>query len=668
MSLMRKCPSPSLFLGLFIFAAIPANSAPPHAEATKVCEISDPLLNEVSGLASSQHHPGMLWMHNDSGDVARIFLVDSEGQTRAIVSLSGIQAVDWEDMCSFRFADENWLLIGDCGDNQKIRTGASRPCQLHLIREPRPDLSDSANHVEVIVSVHATIRFDYPDGPRDCESLAVDLQRKEILLLTKQAPTQAGLYSLPLDLSPGQSDVTLERLTSLGMPFATAMDLSPDGRTLAIATMALGSVIERRDGEPWAEACQRPPQIISLPPRRQGESLCFAADGSCVFLNSEHVGQPLWQLTLAPSSSTVEKTTVFEAGDADVALYRIPGTVVTQKGTVLAYCEARRQSRADWGEIEVHLRRSTDDGVTWEPPQHIAHRGARIEGNPPKVKDGQHEQTVNNPVAIVDHTTGAIEFLYCVNYARCFSMRSEDDGLTWSDPVEITHVFEPFRKHYDWKVIATGPGHGIQLSKTGRLVVPIWLAYGKPGDHKPSASATIYSDDHGRTWHAGELAVPDKGEFGDPNETMITELSDGSVMLVSRSVSRANRKLITISPDGATQWSRPRFHEQLWEPICMASIVAHPDSPGALLFSNPHRLALNEKGEEIPAGRGKRENLSIKLSRDDGKTWIAGKTLEAGPSAYSDLAVLPDGRILCLYEADNRIVAARFALDWVLSP
>ena len=100
----------------------------------------------------------------------------------------------------------------------------------------------------------------------------------------------------------------------------------------------------------------------------------------------------------------------------------------------------------------------------------------------------------------------------------------------------------------------------------------------------------------------------------------------------------------------------------------MASIVAHPDSPGTLLFSNPHRLALNEKGEEIPAGRGKRENLSVKLSRDDGKTWIASKTLEAGPSAYSDLAVLPDGRILCLYEADNRIVAARFGLDWVLSP
>lgn len=364
------------------------------------------------------------------------------------------------------------------------------------------------------------------------------------------------------------------------------------------------------------------------------------------------------------SEPFLDKVEVFPAGLNGVTLYRIPGMVVTPKGTVLAYCEARTKSRSDWGEIEVHLRRSSDGGKSWDTPRHIAHKGERIEGNPTKKDEGAHEQTVNNPVAIVDKKTGAIEFLYCVNYARCFSMRSVDDGLTWSHPVEITSTFEPFRSQYDWKVIATGPGHGVQLAN-GRLIVPVWLAYGKVGDHKPSASATIYSDDHGRTWKAGQIAVPDEGEYGDPNETMITTLSDGRVLLISRSVSKPNRKLITISADGATQWSKPLFHDQLWEPICMASIIPHPTSPGTLLFSNPHSLARDNDGREIPARSGKRENLSIKRSDDDGKTWPISKTLEPGPSAYSDLAVLPDGTVLCLYEGNKDIRVARFNLEWL---
>jgi sialidase-1 len=360
----------------------------------------------------------------------------------------------------------------------------------------------------------------------------------------------------------------------------------------------------------------------------------------------------------------VERQTLFAAGDDGVALFRIPGIAVTHTGTVLAYCEARRDSRADWGEIEIHMRRSTDGGKTWSPAFQVAHAGPRIEGNPHKTTGGEKEQTVNNPVAIVDHETGSIEFLYCVNYARCFAMRSIDDGVTWTEPVEITDVFAPFKSAYDWKVIATGPGHGIQL-RTGRLVVPIWLAYGGAGDHKPSAAGTIFSDDHGKSWQAGQVAVPNEGEFGNPNETMVTELSDGRVMLISRSVSAANRKLITIGPDGAENWSTPIFHPQLWEPICMASVIAHPASPGTLIFSNPHTLALDRLGQEIPAGRGKRENLSVKLSFDDGQTWPVNKTLHRGPSAYSDLAVLPVGDVLCFYEADDQLKLARFSLQWL---
>ena len=377
-----------------------------------------------------------------------------------------------------------------------------------------------------------------------------------------------------------------------------------------------------------------------------------------VFLFCQHVTN---------AQSFKDSADVFPAGMNGVALYRIPGIVVTTKGTALAYCEARKNSRSDWGEIEVHLRRSSDGGKSWTPAQRIAHDGTRIEGNPTKKNGGEKEQTVNNPVAIVDRETGAIEFLYCVNYARCFSIRSTDDGQTWSKPTEVTSAFEPFKAKYDWKVIATGPGHGIQI-KSGRLVVPIWLAYGKQGDHRPSAAGTIFSDDHGKSWQAGDLCVPNEGDFGDPNESILTELSDGRVMMVSRSVSKPNRKLITFSPDGARNWSTPVFHDQLWEPICMASIIAHPSSPGLLIFSNPHSLGRDQDGKEIPVGRGKRENLSIKTSRDYGKTWPISKTLERGSSAYSDLAILPDGTILCLYEGENRIVAAQFNLDWIATP
>jgi sialidase-1 len=365
-----------------------------------------------------------------------------------------------------------------------------------------------------------------------------------------------------------------------------------------------------------------------------------------------HAGDPL-----------LEKSEVFPPGLNGITRYRIPGIVVTTKGTVLAYCEARKNDSRDWGEIEVHLCRSTDGGKTWLPSQYIAHKTERIEGNPHK-KDGvgAREQTVNNPVAIVDHETRAIEFLYCVNYDRCFSMRSTDDGVTWSTPVEITASFEPFRKKVDWKVIATGPGHGIQL-KNGRIVVPIWLAYGGVGDHGPSVCGTIVSDDHGKTWQAGDIAIPNEGDFGTPNESILATLSDGRVIMISRSVSKPSRKLVTTSDDGATGWSQPVFHDALWEPICMAGLVAHPS--GVLLFSNPHTLLIDKKGDPVPAGRGKRENLSIKLSRDDGKTWPVNKTLEAGKAAYSDLAVLPDGTVLCLFERGNSIACARFNLEWL---
>ena len=208
-------------------------------------------------------------------------------------------------------------------------------------------------------------------------------------------------------------------------------------------------------------------------------------------------------------------------------------------------------------------------------------------------------------------------------------MESSDDGATWSEPVDITATFERFRPEYEWRVLATGPGHGIQL-KSGRLLVPVWLSTGTGGHgHRPSVTATIYSDDHGRTWQRGDIAVPDTSEFIFPNETAAVELADGRVMLNVRSESKENRRLITISPDGASGWSKPFFHDELLEPICEASMARlslfPPSDRNRLLFSNPDTLEPRPGERAVPGKNRMRKNVSVKLSYDEGRTWPVTK-------------------------------------------
>jgi sialidase-1 len=382
------------------------------------------------------------------------------------------------------------------------------------------------------------------------------------------------------------------------------------------------------------------------------------------------------------SSALLEKIDVFEGGQNDYALYRIPGIVVTAKGTVLAYCEARRTGKSDWDTIDILLRRSTDGGRTFGPRQKIADVPGPKTKNPVALAQklaNPEDVTYNNPVAFANRD-GSVQFLFCLEYCRCFSMRSDDDGVTWTKPVEITPTFDAFRPEYDWKVLATGPGHGIQL-KNGRLVVPVWLSTGTGGHaHRPSVTSTIFSDDNGLTWQRGDIAVPNTAEWINPNETVVVQLADGRVMLNVRSESKAHRRIVTVSANGATGWSKPRFDDALLEPICMASIVRLSEKPDSdknrIVFANPHNLARAD-GKEEPGKSRDRVNVSIKLSEDEGQTWTYHKVLEEGYSAYSDLAVLPEGTILCFYERGRRnkddkkttsysyLTLARFNLEWL---
>jgi len=258
-------------------------------------------------------------------------------------------------------------------------------------------------------------------------------------------------------------------------------------------------------------------------------------------------------------AGTLEKIDLFEAGLEGYALYRIPGIVVSKSGAVLAYCEARKSDKGDWGPIDILMRRSFDGGVSWAPRQTIVHLEGEHPVNPVAAAqklDRPGENTANNAAAIADLETGAVHLVYCLEYMRCFYIRSDDDGSTWSRPAEITATFDKFRPEYDWKVIATGPAHGIQLvrgTKKGRLVVPIWMSLGTGGHaHRPSVNGTIFSDDHGKTWQRGAIAIPDSPPVRYPNETVIVQLSDGRVMLNARSESDAHLRLVTISDDGAT--------------------------------------------------------------------------------------------------------------------
>jgi sialidase-1 len=355
------------------------------------------------------------------------------------------------------------------------------------------------------------------------------------------------------------------------------------------------------------------------------------------------------------------ETPVFNQGEAGIHTYRIPALVCSQKGTLLAMAEGRT-TRHDVSQNVIALKRSLDGGRTWLPVQIIL---------------DAHPDSYNNPTLVCLHTSTRILLFVqrypfpCVEFTvepgltgpkavQNIMCWSDDDGVTWSEPVNITAQ----TKRPTWATSnAFGPGIAIQLQKglyKGRIIVPVnqgpkfkWDVY------------AIYSDDEGKTWQMGEVA-PRKHKRFYGNEVQMVELPDGAVMLNSRSfgfvgLTHPSCRLVAISKDGCQTWSELTRDKRLIEPHCQGSILRYSfpegEKPGILLFSNP-------------AHKVKRIRGTIKISYDDGKTWSQEKTIQPRKFAYSCLTVLSDGKIGIIYETGNKdayekIQFACFPLTWL---
>jgi hypothetical protein len=266
--------------------------------------IRDDALPEVSGMVVSRAHPDILWVENDSGNPAAIYAVTPEGSLRATIAIDGAPNIDWEDLAAFDLDGRHYVLIADTGDNG----GARKTLALHVIEEPAA-LRNGRTRLAW------SIAFRWPDGARDCEAVAVDVDTDSILLISKKR-VPAELFRLPLRSAKTGAEasgvLTAQFLGTLaGIPQPTreqlkaapgyakylaqvsAADIAPDRSILAVLTYRSIYLYRRRGDEDWAHAVSRAPQPLSFGWLPQAEALGFAGDGRSLYVSGEHLPSPI---------------------------------------------------------------------------------------------------------------------------------------------------------------------------------------------------------------------------------------------------------------------------------------------------------------------------------------------------------------------------------------
>ncbi len=265
-----------------------------YGQAREIGILADRQIDESSGLARSIRNPGKLWTHNDSGDLPRLFLIDRTGQTLATFIVERAQAIDWEDIAIFKHGEQSYLLIGDVGDN-----AAQRDIHfLYLVPEPRVDKDGQSRDSNCRVSL--AIPFVYEDGSHNCESVAVDPSSGVIYLASKERRKQCRVYELSLPTEEVTEPLVARAIARLEIPKTTAMDISPDGLRAVVLTYKNAYEYTRGEHEEWAAGFARGGRVLTMPEREQGESICYGADGKTLYLTSEGVREPLWEIPVTP--------------------------------------------------------------------------------------------------------------------------------------------------------------------------------------------------------------------------------------------------------------------------------------------------------------------------------------------------------------------------------
>ncbi len=252
---------------------------------------------EASGIAASRRDPRLFWTHNDSGGQPVLYGIEPNGVRRGDLRLAGLRNVDWEDIASFELDGHAWILVADTGDNRASR----HDCALYVIAEPDP--SQLVPFEELTVPVAWKIPVSYPDGPRDCEAVAVDPKAGLVYLISKRTHPPV-LYTLPLrPVTPTPAAVPVAQLRDFPKATAmqnliplpsgkyrdepTGMDFAPDGSAAVVVTYGDVCLFPRKPGETWTAALSRKPQILAPHGLTQAEAVAFAQDSRTIYVTSE---------------------------------------------------------------------------------------------------------------------------------------------------------------------------------------------------------------------------------------------------------------------------------------------------------------------------------------------------------------------------------------------
>ena len=253
----------------------------PDSGYFNVVSVPDPALDEVSGIAASRKSADIFWVHNDSGDKARIFAIDAQGQTIGQVLLTGVKAIDWEDIATGPgpIADSNYIYIGDIGDNR-----ARRDFKV-IYRIIEPDAQTLRKEKTIRLTDFAAIRFRLPDGARDSEALMCDPLTKDLYVVSKRE-NRVHLYLLPFPQDTSRI-LTAEFLRELPLTQITAGDIAPSGRHIILKNYLQIFYFQRTAGQTVSEALDHFPSFLPYKEEPQGEAVCFAQDESGYYTISE---------------------------------------------------------------------------------------------------------------------------------------------------------------------------------------------------------------------------------------------------------------------------------------------------------------------------------------------------------------------------------------------